>query len=241
MTLPPQAEDDADPARRIVMKVNKIGDAKSDSDHPRIFVANGSHGLYLQPGSVAVTFAGNRPENCGYEPVPLPPSTGGGDDTPDDPALIFLLKILAGTILASVPGLFGGWVWAAFEGVAPAAGLNVVGVSGPQDEPAPDLVAPPETSQCVHSVEVSPAPVGKDLGNWRSGQGVDVGGRKYDFIVDRDAQIWWPNETQGGGYRGLWGPCTVANPYSRRSGMRFPSFWKMFFLAFVTGKTQGKL
>jgi hypothetical protein len=90
-------------------------------------------------------------------------------------------------------------------------------------------------------VEVSPAPVGKDLGNWRSGQGVDVGGRKYDFIVDRDAQIWWPNETQGGGYRGLWGPCTVANPYSRRSGMRFPSFWKMFFLAFVTGKTQGKL
>ena len=32
-------------------------------------------------------------------------------------------------------------------------------------------------------------------------------------------------------YRGRWGPLVANDPFKRRSGMRFPAFWKMFFVA----------
>jgi hypothetical protein len=142
--------------------------------------------------------------------------------------------------LDSAVGLFGGWIWAIPEGVAPSMGLNIVGDPAVFDEPPPDQIAPARNSKFVHPQNVTVPDGGIDLGNWRSDQGVSVGGRNYDCIVDREAQTWWPNETQGGGYRGLWGPCVEQNLFTRRSGMRFPSFWKMFFLAFATGVTEGK-
>ena len=46
-----QAADDDDTAKRTVMTVNAFGKATLNDGHPRIFVAKGSHALYLAPGS----------------------------------------------------------------------------------------------------------------------------------------------------------------------------------------------
>ena len=54
---------------------------------------------------------------------------------------------------------------------------------------------------------------------------------EHQFIVDRATQIWWPGDDDKSGYRGRWGPLVVDDPFKRRSGMRFPKFWRMFFVA----------
>ena len=40
---------------------------------------------------------------------------------------------------------------------------------------------------------------------------------------------------------GAWGPRVANDPFGRRAGMRFPDFWRMFFLAFAIGKSAGTL
>jgi hypothetical protein len=51
-----QAADDDDTAKRTVMTVNAFGKAALNDGHPRIFVAKGTHALYLAPGSFAVAY-----------------------------------------------------------------------------------------------------------------------------------------------------------------------------------------
>ena len=70
---------------------------------------------------------------------------------------------------------------------------------------------------------------GADLGSWQS------------TVVERGSQVWWPGESPGSGYRGRWGPRVANDPFGRRAGMRFPDFWRMFFLAFAIGKSAGTL
>jgi hypothetical protein len=40
---------------------------------------------------------------------------------------------------------------------------------------------------------------------------------------------------------GRWGPRVESDPFGRRAGMRFPAFWRLFFLAFANGKASGAL
>ena len=72
---------------------------------------------------------------------------------------------------------------------------------------------------------------GADFVFWSVQQNLKIEGRHYDFIVDREKQIWWPSDDGKSGYRGRWGPLVANDPFRRRSGMRFPKFWKMFFVA----------
>jgi hypothetical protein len=77
---------------------------------------------------------------------------------------------------------------------------------------------------------------GANLQDWLSQQGfVSPDGRRSDFIVDRNSQLWWPGDFQGG-YQGRWGPRVEADPFDRRAGMKFPTFWRSFFIAFANGK-----
>jgi hypothetical protein len=62
------------------------------------------------------------------------------------------------------------------------------------------------------------------------------------MVIDRARQAWWPVENQPeylGTFNGHWGQCVTTDPYGRRSGPRFPPFWKMFLLAVEDGKTKG--
>ena len=62
------------------------------------------------------------------------------------------------------------------------------------------------------------------------------GDRRYDFMVDRQKQLWWPSYDGESGFRGRWGPRVEKDPYERRAGMRFPAFWAMFFRALAAGR-----
>jgi hypothetical protein len=75
VSLPPQTDDGQDAARRVVMKVNKFVDSALIDGHPTLFVANGTHSLYLQSGTIAVTYpADSRPFSCGRAEAPPPPN-----------------------------------------------------------------------------------------------------------------------------------------------------------------------
>jgi hypothetical protein len=43
---------------------------------------------------------------------------------------------------------------------------------------------------------------GADVQDWASQQGLELNGRRYDFVVDRANQIWWPHEKTPTGFRG---------------------------------------
>ena len=99
----------------------------------------------------------------------------------------------------------------------------------------------PGTGKTVQPAGVTVPDAGRDVQNWTSVRNLTIDGRRYDFIVDRSTQPWWPGDFNQGGYLGRWGPRVETDPFGRRAGMRFPAFWRLFFLAFANGKASGAL
>ena len=96
-----QAADSDDMAKRSMMMVFPFSTSELLGEHPKIFVANGTHSLYPMAGTFAVSYSAGAPDSCGLvEP---------GDSTPDDPTFdpfsIFGLKILAAAMSGSVLGI----------------------------------------------------------------------------------------------------------------------------------------
>jgi hypothetical protein len=188
-------------------------------------------------GTFAVSYGPGAPDQCGLvEPF---------DPHADDPALsgpaAFGLKVIATAMLGSVLGplaLVLGAIAATLEGVWPPYGLDVVGelVDGPDD-----VVAPPGSGKVVVPENVTVPDAGSDLQPWLSKPGATIGGKPYASLVDRDKQTWWPSDSGASGYQGLWGPRVEADPFARRAGMRFPTFWRTFFLALANGKATQAL
>jgi hypothetical protein len=111
-----QAADDDDTAKRMVMTVNAFSKATLTSGHPRIFVAKGSHALYLAPGSYAVAYPNeSHPNFCGgFEGIP-PPATPPETHLADNPAAaegLLWAKVIAGNGLLGPLGAAAGLVWA---------------------------------------------------------------------------------------------------------------------------------
>jgi hypothetical protein len=115
----------------------------------------------------------------------------------------------------------------------PPHGLNVTGelISGPDD-----VTGPPGSGKVVRPENLAVPYGGSDLQNWMSKAGATIGGKPNDHLVDRDKQPWWPSDSGLSGYQGRWGTRVESDPFSRRAGMRLPTFWRTFFLAFVNGK-----
>lgn len=227
-----QAADSDDMARRSVMMVFPFATSESIGEHPKIFVANGTHSLYPMAGTFAVSYSAGAPGQCGLVEPAAPKDHPGPLEAPG----IFLAKLLAAAASGSVLGLFalaGALVAAGLEGVLPPHGLNVTGelISGPDD-----VTGPPGSGKVVRPENLAVPDGGSDLQNWMSKAGATIGGKPYDHLVDRDKQPWWPSDSGLSGYQGRWGPRVESDPFSRRAGMRFPTFWRTFFLAFVNGK-----
>ena len=127
VSLPPQTDDGQDAARRIVMKVNKFADAASIDGHPTLFVADGTHSLYLQAGTIAVTYpADSRPYSCGRAEAPPPPS----EPSPSQHGgAIFYAKLLAAIQFAAVLRVPVAVALILLEGAKPYGGVDVVGDS----------------------------------------------------------------------------------------------------------------
>lgn len=226
-SLPPQQDDGKDAARRIVMKVNKFAEATLVDGHPKLFVANGTHSLYLQPGTVAVTYpADSRPYSCGRAESP-PPS--GEPSSSQHGGAVFYSKLLLAAELAQALGLALAVAWIILEGAKPYGGVEALGATSPGDEAMPDVIGSDRfvRPQSVPSQNVIGA--GTELGTWRS------------TVVEREKQVWWPGDSPESGYRGRWGPRVANDPFGRRAGMRFPDFYRMFFLSYAKGKAAGTL
>ena len=225
-----QAGDSDDMALRSVMMVLPFSTSESIGDHPKIFVANGTHSLYPMSGTFAGSYGPGSPGQCGLvEP-----------QEPDDPTFsafgIFGLKLLATAMTGSTFGMISlatGSIAATLEGVWPPHGLDVVGqlISAPDD-----VTGAPGSGKVVRPENLAVPDGGSDLHDWQSKPGATIGGRPYDHIVDRDKQPWWPSDSGMSGYQGRWGPRVESDPFGRRAGMRFPTFWRTFFLAFANGK-----
>ena len=230
-----QAPDDGDAAKRIWMKVFPFTAATLVGQSPQLFVAKGTHSLYLQPGPVAVDFPDDsRPFLC---------ATGEGTpvDQPDNstnpfaPLGILLAKMMAGNGLLGPIGALAGLVAGIVEWTEGNFGLGVTGERGPVPN---DVTADVSTGLIIRSPGLNVPGAGPDQQqDWLAAQGVMQFGRRYDFVVDRASQRWWPGQFGQGGYTGHWGPRVTIDPFGRRAGMKFPAFWHMFFLAVANGKT----
>ena len=240
-----QAADDDDTAKRTVMTVNAFGKATLNDGHPRIFVAKGTHALYLAPGSFAVAYPNeSHPNFCGgFEGNPPPPAQPETHlaDNPLAAQGLFWAKVAAGSSLLGALGAAAGAIWGIVEYAEANHGLNVVGTGSPADNPAPDVAGSAGSGKTVQPAGVTVPDAGGDVQNWTSARNLTIDGRRYDFIVDRSTQPWWPGDFNQGGYMGRWGPRVETDPFGRRAGMRFPAFWRLFFLAFANGKASGAL
>ena len=243
-----------DGERRFGMTVSKwrerVGDPglhvpplpQTLGDHPQLFVSVGVHSLHLTPGTQVVEpyLPETTPIGCGnfdspdvlkeyFDSLPAPEEEGS-------PAAAWA-KIVGGSFFGGLPGLIAGAVLTALEGLPLGAGFSGKATgSGPPLNPATDIGPEPATlfGLIVHPKGFALSQADFPGGNfvaWAADQNVEVAGRRYNFIVDRPAQIWWPSDDGKSGYGGRWGPLVANDPLRRRSGMRFPEFWKMFFVA----------
>ncbi|MDX1883228.1 hypothetical protein [Mycolicibacterium sp. 120270] len=229
-----------DDDNRINMNVMRWTGATiaTEGDHPRVHVAPGNHAFYSFPGAVTgLAFPWDAmPVQCGeWDNDSLVP-----DLTPSwaETVAVLIAKLGFGPV---------GWVYAAIEA------QQALEHHGPQWFPPP---YPRDTEYPAAGAGLTIKPKGVDVPDagaqsveWRSRDGLVINNRRYDYIVDRVQQQFWPLEphkdpaaVQPHGYfDGMWGPRVENDPLSRRVGQRFPDFWKMFFLAIADGQANESL
>lgn len=206
-------------------------------NHPRFNVAKGSHALYVE-GEAIPALRSDDPSAalCGSATPLVGPGHQYG---PPFAAPVFaVLKVMAGAAAGSVFGPFGtvigmgaGLIWGIAENESNDQ-VYYLDLSLPASlTPTVDAVSP--TGFVIHPVGIRPDDVAGQTAEWRSADGVDVGGRLYDFTVDRTKQVLWGKDPDGLGYTGRWGPLVRDDLQTRRAGMTFPEFWRLFFDALV--------
>lgn len=225
---------------RTVMKVERwrltSGPAallpEVNGEHPRLYVAKGSHSLYTKPGEHDVDPypPEQNPRGCGgYDNPILAPG-----DTPGDPRSTWEYAALIAKSIIPIIGT-----------IALLLETSLIdhpfGATGPgNDKPDPEQApASPAGGIAVRPSDVSvPDAVGR-VEVWRSRRNLVLGGRTYDFVVDRDSQVWWPHDDNERGFRGRWGQRVSTDPMSRRCGPKFPDYVDMFLRALEDGITRG--
>ncbi len=216
-------------------------------DHPRFYVARGSHSMYTVAGDHEVTpyDDATTPLGCGKfdtpSAIPPPPPPPGGLSLNQEAALIEIVKTVIGGILHA---LFLGYVAGLIEAIIHTSKPFGADPGPPRgDTPNPDATPPtPGAGTTVRPTDLAIDGVTTGFENWTSAQGVQsADGRHYDFVVDRSAQVWWPSDDGTAGFRGRWGQRVTADPLPRRSGVHFPEFWKMFLTALEDGFSSGAL
>ena len=205
-------------------------------EHPKLYVARGTHSLYLDPGTHIINPypPGEAPQWCGQFDTPGALENYRQSQPPKKSATAAWAKILGGLLLGGVPGALAGGVWTALEGLPlrEPFGLNAVGQHEPSGK-QPDLApGPGDFGIVLHPQDITlTEPAGANFVKWKSDANLVIGTRKYTSIVNRATQIWWPSDDGKSGYRGRWGPLVTNDLLGRRAGMWFPEFWKMFFVA----------
>jgi hypothetical protein len=235
------------------------GLGKLQGIHPRLFVAKGTHGLYLSEGDKPVPYFApedSSRRHCGKAEL-LDKTLDDLDDEAeeaaddvwvDDSEVLWLKVFLLGLIWAGIEWAAGG-----------AGGFTLPGTKTPEqfDRP-PYRDASDYFSVIIHPMGVDPlaAPITPSSPGaphpqkfaWQfpladeAKLETQIGGRLYSMRVDRVSsdpatrQVWWPGIQGHIGYSGRWGPRVAIDPKARRAGMKFPEFWEMFMAAFPKAK-----
>jgi hypothetical protein len=243
---PAQMIDGYNVGKGLVMTVVPFHDPQvqliDGTEHPQLFVSKGTHAFYLAPGKRTLVFPLDSPSyECGlFEGPPgSPPDTGSSLGPPG--ASIWYAKVLAGGSLFGPIGALAGAIWGLAEYTEgdyhwDPPGVDLVGTAT-VIATVDDETGDPGKGKVVRPKGLPVPLAGPDQTDWLSQQNLPgPDHRRYDFLVDRKSQLWWPGDFQGG-YQGRWGPRVEADRYDRRAGMKFPAFWKTFFYAFVIGKS----
>ena len=202
-------------------------------DHPHLYVAAGTHSLYTTPGTHEVNpyWEYSKPLNCGrIDGTDIELLDSGVTEAFET----LLIKALAAGLFGAFGlGLIAGWI----EAIANLPDLP---------EPTPPDPIPPD-STAIGPTGTTARPAGLDVPgiagtfqDWRVARDLSVGGRTYDFVVDRDTQGFWPHDDGVRGYRGNWGQPVSPGAF-RRGGRPFPPFWQMFLTAVEYGVTTKQL
>jgi hypothetical protein len=203
-----------------------------EGTHPRFAVAKGSHALYL-PGETPPPLMSDDPSAafCGS----ATPLVDPGDQTGISPVAgeIVLSKLIAGAAAGGwlgpvgvAIGAAGGLVWGIAEIAAPH--ITHISLGIPSGEPTVDAISP--GGLVVHPKGKRPAEVDESRAvEWQCDDNVLINGRRYHFTVDRETQVLWGTDPDGLGYTGRWGPRVEEDAQTRRAGMKFPKFWRLFF------------
>ncbi|MCC7367761.1 MAG: hypothetical protein IT306_05030 [Chloroflexi bacterium] len=221
---------------RLGMIVRPWKDVERIGEHPKIYVSRGTHGNYLTtglhdaqpftPGDIDISQG-----TCAQIEALDDVIAGGEAETIEgesgSPGII-VLKILGSmVVLPATPWLIGEDMWGTFATEIPAIEPN----RKPRDETGgplfglilkPDGVFVPEQASAQRTVA------------WPTAMPAEGVRPRYDFVVDRETQAWWPPLGANPGYVGRWGPRVTNDPKRRRSGMRCPTFSLMFLQALAT-------
>ncbi|MEZ0342455.1 hypothetical protein ACAG25_21040 [Mycobacterium sp. pV006] len=205
-------------------------------DHPRLYVARGSHSLYTTPGQHDVRPYPSPPAHCAL--FDEPPVIPGGDTSPEPSDAVLVAKLVAGALL----GALGPALFAAYLELVASAGGGYLESATPGDPPTPDQApAAPGEGRTVKPANLPVPDAGSDVQDWRTQEGFSANGRTYGFVVDRATQVWWPSDDLQNGFRGRWGQRVIDDLVQRRCGPKFPEYWKMFLTAVAEGDARGLL
>ena len=216
-------------------------------EHPMLFVAKGTHGLYFS--NIDQTFIMSAPDdpsvrNCGvYEGIAGFDSDTGSSDLDS----ILLTKVLGGAGLGGVlgaigPGAIVGLIAAAVEGDVAAQNLSTS-----EGAPASDELPQTQIGRVLRPPGVnSPfapdarGPIWPRFTDDPNNPLVTIsGGRRFSLIVGTAADpfgqssrpAWLPGDDGSSGFRGRWGNRVTRDPFSRRAGSHFYDFANMFLRA----------
>jgi hypothetical protein len=218
-----------DQEQRVGMIVGPWSSVNPVTDNPRLFVARGTHGLYLQPG---------QQELSAFTPGDVDPSRGSCGEVEDLDDVTYpppeestspstLVAIGKGIVVALTLGAATPWLTGEYK-----FGSDSPPPTQPQHDFPPDsgqfgtIVLP----QALKPTDLPEAAQAQSVINWAATE-TPIQGRAYNFLVDRAHQIWWPGTGNNPGYAGRWGPRVDHDPHGRRAGMRFPEFSEMFLVA----------
>jgi hypothetical protein len=228
------------------------GPGKLQGIHPRLFVARGTHGLYLKESFLGEPLPFFAPDDSAGQNCGAAELLGKSLEDLQKEAEDANRPWTADSAVVWTKGIIN-LLWAGIEWLA--------GGSGGFDDPGsrtPDQFDHPPTrdSPEYFSVIIHPANVDPPNGasakkfSWQfpltdeAGLETKIGARLYSMRVDRVSpdplvrQVWWPGIQGQTGYSGRWGPRVARDPKARRAGMKFPEFWEMFMFAFPKSKSQ---
>jgi hypothetical protein len=236
--------------QRIGMRVAKWEAARKVGDHALVFVAQGTHGLYLGGGAQpAAQFSPDdfSAATCGKYETPDAKSADDAARDADHEAVdrTWEYKVIATSAFLLNP-LAGAWIGTMLAMAEEGGMAGLAGVRDPDPEPAPaQFDHPPSVGEfglSIHPSGVAP-PDGDRVQQvtWPvldpaldGGLATTIGHRRYSLWLATTGNFaarppWLPSDDLSTGFHARWGNRVVSDPNARRAGMRFPEFWAMFF------------